>query len=146
MIRNLFILIRGNGKKDLFEDRLLIEGGEFFYDSLSHGTPIFVSNNVLKYTNVPTSLPFQIYHNGKNVGEVKNIYWNKITNALHGDIQVFPDYNKEVLLELQKGNVGLSVRFSDKEREMKDYILVESLKLEHVALVPIPASKRAWLA
>ncbi|MCK4260596.1 MAG: hypothetical protein KAX49_16585 [Halanaerobiales bacterium] len=146
MKRDLFILIKGNGRKDLFQDRLLIEGGEFFYDSLSHGTPIFVSNNVLKNTNIPTSIPFQIYHNGKTVGEVRNIYWNKITNALHGDIQVFPDYNKEVLLELQKGNVGLSVRFTDKEREMKNYILIEGLKLEHCALVPTPASSRAWLA
>ena len=144
MIRNAFVLIKGREKKDIFHDRILMESGEL-YDASSDGTPVIVSDNVLKNAIIPTEIPFEIYHDGKIVGSAMNIHWNG-SHALCGDISVLPEFNKEVLRELQLGNSGLSIRFSDLEREFKTYRLVEHLELVHLALVPIPACLNAQLA
>ena len=144
MIRNAFVLIKGRGKKDIFHDRILMESGEL-YDASSDGTPIIVSDRVLKNAIIPTEIPFQIYHDGKVVGNATNIHWDG-SHALCGDIHVLPEFNKEVLQELQLGNSGLSIRFNDLEREFKTYRLAESMELVHLALVPIPACLNAMLA
>ena len=144
MIRNAFVLIRGTNKKDIFHDRILMESGEL-YDSSSDGIPVIVSDTVLKNAIIPTEIPFQIYHDGKVVGNATNIHWNG-SHALCGDIHVLPEFNKEVLQELQLGNSGLSIRFNDMERTFKTYRLAENMELVHLALVPIPACAGALLA
>lgn len=144
MIRNTLVLIGGTGKKDVFHNRILMESGKL-YDAASNGIPIIVSDSVLKNAIIPSEIPFQIYHDGKIVGNVKNIYWDG-SHSLSGDIYVLPKFNKEVLQELQRGNSGLSLRFTDKETEFNTYTLVESMKLVHLALVPIPACFNAQLA
>jgi len=134
----------GREEKDIFHDRILVESGDLLYDSTSQGIPIYIPPTVLKNAHIPKRLPFQIYHNGKEVGEVKNVHWDG--KALRGDIIVYPQYNREVLQELMKGNHGLSVRFSSLDEDFNTYTLIRDISLEHVALVPTPASPSAQLA
>ena len=131
----------GREKKDIFHDRILVESGDFIYDSTSQGIPIYIPPNVLKNAHIPKRLPFQIYHNGKEVGEVKNVRWDG--KALRGDIHVYPKHNEEVIRELLNGNHGLSVRFSSIDEDFKTYTLIKDMTLEHLALVPAPASPTA---
>ena len=48
-----------------------------------------------------------------------------------------------MIRELLNGNHGLSVRFSSIDEDFKTYTLIKDMTLEHLALVPVPASPSA---
>jgi len=149
MFRDFFNLLRNKNNtlsKDVYHNRILLEEGEF-YDSLSPvGIPIRVSSFVIKNAYIPSYVPLQLGHNGTEVGEVKNIHWDDLVEALCGDILISQKYNEDVLKIIQENEAGLSVRFANQEEYKNNYILVKNMNLQHVAIVDIPAVSSARIA